>query len=271
MSHELTAYLSIFNLFKVNELWPYYQKHVDQLWISPWTKLLRHFCCLWDSYLCLQLALLHSVSYFFFRRRSPSSSLCTVFYSIFSNIDEVLLINPSSNVFELGDFNVRDKDQLTYSNVTNRSGELCYNFSISNDLTEIVNFSTPIPDCDSPVLVFWIYLFFLMLELVPQWLSLHWEILVMLSQFPLTFHHIHNRVPCFIALLTHILMLIGTVFAIIWEIFCGRISLNLVLLQLLVNFVSSDWNWGIYSSSKVSGQPLLIFMVFSCLCYCHNS
>ena len=28
MSHELTAYLSIFNLFKVNELWPYCQKHV---------------------------------------------------------------------------------------------------------------------------------------------------------------------------------------------------------------------------------------------------
>ena len=28
MSHELTAYLSIFNQFKRNELWPYYQKHV---------------------------------------------------------------------------------------------------------------------------------------------------------------------------------------------------------------------------------------------------
>ena len=27
MSHELTAYLSIFNLFKLNKLWPYYQKH----------------------------------------------------------------------------------------------------------------------------------------------------------------------------------------------------------------------------------------------------
>ena len=25
VSHELTAYLSIFNLFKLNELWPYYQ------------------------------------------------------------------------------------------------------------------------------------------------------------------------------------------------------------------------------------------------------
>ena len=35
-----------------------------------------------DSYLCFRLALLHSVSYFFFLYRSPSSSLCTVFDSI---------------------------------------------------------------------------------------------------------------------------------------------------------------------------------------------
>ena len=32
-----------------------------------------------DSYLCFRLALLHSVSYFFFLYRSPSSALCTVF------------------------------------------------------------------------------------------------------------------------------------------------------------------------------------------------
>ena len=31
MSHELTAYLSIFNLFKLNELRPSYQKHVNQI------------------------------------------------------------------------------------------------------------------------------------------------------------------------------------------------------------------------------------------------
>ena len=31
MSHELTAYLSIFNLFNLNELWPYYQKHPNQI------------------------------------------------------------------------------------------------------------------------------------------------------------------------------------------------------------------------------------------------
>ena len=57
-----------------------------------------------DSCLCFRLALLHSVSYFFFLYQSPSSALCTVSDSISSNIDEVLLINPSANVFVFGDF-----------------------------------------------------------------------------------------------------------------------------------------------------------------------
>ena len=101
-----------------------------------------------DSYLCIRLALVRSVSYFFFLYRSPSSSLCMVFDSISSNIDEVLSINRTA-VFVFGDFNVRHKDWLTYSGGTDRPGELCYNFSISNDLTQIVNFLTRIPDCDS--------------------------------------------------------------------------------------------------------------------------
>ena len=75
--------------------------------------------------------------------------MCTVFYSISSNIDQVLSINPSANVFVFGDLNVHHKDWLTYSGGTNGPGELCYNFSISNDLTQMVNFPTRIPDCDS--------------------------------------------------------------------------------------------------------------------------
>ena len=101
-----------------------------------------------DSYLCFRLALLHSVSYFFFLYQLPSSSLCIVFDSVSSNIDEVLSINPSA-VFVFGDFNIHHKDQLTYSSGTDQPGELCYNFSISDDLTQIVNFPTRIPDCDS--------------------------------------------------------------------------------------------------------------------------
>ena len=62
------------------------------------------------SYLCFQLALLHSVSYFFFLYQSHSSLLCTVFGTISSDKDEVFSINPSSNVFDFGDFNVHHKD-----------------------------------------------------------------------------------------------------------------------------------------------------------------
>ena len=101
-----------------------------------------------DSYLSFRLALLHSVSYFFFLYRSPSA-LCMVFDSISSNIDEVLSINPSANVFVFGDFNVHHKDWLTYSGGTDQPGKLWYNFSFSNDLTQMVNVPTRIPVCDS--------------------------------------------------------------------------------------------------------------------------
>ena len=78
-----------------------------------------------------------------------------VFDSISSNIDEVLSINPSANVFVFGNFNVHHKDWPAYSSGTDRHGELCYKFSISNDLTQMVNFPARIPDCDphSPALL----------------------------------------------------------------------------------------------------------------------
>ena len=87
-----------------------------------------------DSYLCFRLALLHSVSYFFFLYRSPSSALCTVFDSISSNIDEVLSINPSANVFVFGDL---PSIIRTGSRILMKLIDLvnCYNFSISYDLT----------------------------------------------------------------------------------------------------------------------------------------
>ena len=72
-----------------------------------------------------------------------------VFDSLSSNIDGVLSINPPANVFVFGDFNIHYKDWLTYSGGTDRPGELCYNFSISDDLNQMVNFPTQIPDCDS--------------------------------------------------------------------------------------------------------------------------
>ena len=153
-----------------------------------------------DSYLCFRLALLHSVSYFFFLYQSPSSSLCITFDSISSNIDEVLLINPSANVFVFEDFIVHHKNWVTYSGGTDRPGELCYNFSISNDFTQMgLTFLLGSLTVILTVLLFWIYFYLLMLVLILQWLSLHWEILItLLSQFPLTFHQTQNSMPHFI-------------------------------------------------------------------------
>ena len=105
---------------------------------------------------------------------------------------------------------------------------------ISNELTLMVNSPTQIPDCDSHSLVL-LDLFissdasicstmafpplgnsdhvvvsvsidfptnsqrddtFHRIAYVLKWLSLHWKILIMLlSQFPLTFHQIHNGMP----------------------------------------------------------------------------
>ena len=107
-----------------------------------------------------------------------------VFDSISSNIDEVLSVNPSANAFALGDFNDHHKDWLTDSGGTDRSGELCYNFAvvlISNDLTVCFNLEQS-QTVILTVLLFWVYFFLLTLAFVMQWLSLHWEILIMLLQ-----------------------------------------------------------------------------------------
>ena len=58
-------------------------------------------------------------------------------------------MNLSANAFVLSDFNVHHKDWLTYSGGPDQPGKRSYNFSISNDLTQMVNFPSRIPDCDS--------------------------------------------------------------------------------------------------------------------------
>ena len=137
-----------------------------------------------DSHLRFRLALLHSVSYFFFLYRSPSLSLSTVFDSVSSNIDEVLWINPSANVFVFGDFNVHHKNWLTYFGGTDRPGELCCNFLSRMTLLRWLTFRPGSLTVTLTVLLCWIY-FYLLTPFVLLWLSLHWEILIMLlSQFP---------------------------------------------------------------------------------------
>ena len=111
------------------------------------------------------------------------------------------------------------------------------------------------------VLLFWIYLFLLMLVLVLQGLSFLWEILMKLSRFPLTFLQTLKGMTLFFTKLITILVLIGTVFKIIWEMFNGRLSLNLVLLLLLLlNYVSGFRLELMYISLIVNVRSSLIHL-----------
>ena len=122
------------------------------------------------------------------------------------------------------------------------------------------------------VLLFCIYFFLLTLVFVLQWFSLHQQILIMLMpQFPLTFHHNHNGIPHCIAMLMATFVLIGMVFMIIWEMFHWMISLNSVLLLLLVNFVSGFRLESMYicllesirsSLSHLNGFQLLVLLAW---------
>ena len=93
------------------------------------------------------------------------------------------------------------QDWLTYSGGTDQAGELCYNFSISNDLTQMVNFPMRISDCDSHSPLFDLFLssdtsICSAMAFPPLGNSDH----VVTDQFvPLTFHQVHNGMPCFIA------------------------------------------------------------------------
>ena len=122
------------------------------------------------------------------------------------------------------------------------------------------------------VLLFCISFFLLTLVFILQWLSLHQEILIMLMpQFPLTFHHNDSGIPHCIAMLMATFALIGVVFMIIWEMFHWMISLNSVLLLLLVNFVSGFRLESMYicllesirsSLSHLNGFQLLVLLAW---------
>ena len=127
--------------------------------------------------------------------------------SVFSNIDQVLSINLSANVFVFGDFNIHLKDWLTYSGGTDRPASTAF--------TQMVKSPTRISDYDSysPALLDF---FLLTLLFFLQWLSFHCEMLIMLLfQYPLAFYQTQNRLSHFIAQLMTILVLIRMVFVII--------------------------------------------------------
>ena len=127
------------------------------------------------SYLRFRLALPDSVSYFFFLYLSPSLPLCMVFDSISCNVDEVLI----------------------YCGGIDRPGDR----SISNDLIQMFNFPTWIPNYDShsPALLICFFLltliFFFAMAISPLGNSDHGAISVSIdflsnSQQDALFHRI---------------------------------------------------------------------------------
>ena len=100
-----------------------------------------------ESYMCFRLALLHSTTYIFFLYRSPSSSSCSVVEAVSSNIDKALILHPSANIMVCGDFNAHNTEWLGHSHTTDVAGVFCQEFALAQDLTQIVDFPTQIPDC----------------------------------------------------------------------------------------------------------------------------
>ena len=139
---------------------------------------------------------------------------CFLFY-VLSSIVDVLSINPSAIVFFFGDINVCYKDRLTYSvkliDLVN-----FYNFFISNDLTQIVNFPSQTPDCDShsPALLDLFISSDASISYTLAFLPLGNSDQVAVS-VSINFQKTPNRMPHSITWLINILMLIRMVFRII--------------------------------------------------------
>ena len=109
------------------------------------------------------------------------------FFFFLSHMDEFVLINPSA-VFVFGDFNAHRKDCLPILveliDLVNSVTIFLSKMTSLKWLTFLLGSQTAI----LTALLFCTYFSLLTLVFVLQWLSLHWEILIMLlSQFPLTF------------------------------------------------------------------------------------
>ena len=168
-----------------------------------------------------------------------------------------------------GDSNVHHKDWSTYSGRTERPGELCYNFSVSNDLTQMVNFSSEIRDCDFHSHALFDLFLFLHLFSLFGFPTIR-KLCMLCSQFPLTFHHIHNGIPCFMALLMTILVLIGMDYLrdVPWE----------DIFKLSVSAAGIEFCEGVrvgidlyIPHGKYQVKPHSFSWFNSCLCCCHSS
>ena len=94
------------------------------------------------------VAPLPSITYLlFFLYRSPSSD-CEVLNVISDKIDVLRLKYPTAEVAVFGDFNVHNTEWLQHSRSTDLSGQLAHQFALSQNLSQIVESPTRVPDRD---------------------------------------------------------------------------------------------------------------------------
>jgi len=101
------------------------------------------------AFMCFRVALLHSTTFIYFLYRSPSSPDCSVLGSVSDSIDKALSEIPSANFVVCGDFNVHHVEWLRHSSGTDAPGVESFNFSVSHNLTQIVDFPTRFPENDA--------------------------------------------------------------------------------------------------------------------------
>ena len=128
-------------------------------------------------------------------------------------------------------------------------------FFISNYLTQMLNFLIRIPDCESHSVAL-LHLFISSgASICSTVASFHWKIVVMLLLL-----ETRKWLTRFIAQLMTILVLIGTVFMIISEMFHGKKSLSLMLLLMVLNSVCESRLELMYLSLIVNIRSSIIYL-----------
>ena len=92
------------------------------------------------SLMCFRLAILHSTTFIFFLYLVS----CSVVKAVSSNIDKAPILQPSANIMVCGDSNGHNTKWLCHSHITDVAGL----FAMAQDLTQIADFPTRIPDRD---------------------------------------------------------------------------------------------------------------------------
>ena len=96
--------------------------------------------------LWLKLALPSCTKFICSVYRSPNAANSSDFFDYLTlQYETIVSNNPRAEVIFLGDFNVHHKDWL-HSSHTDTEGETAYTFSIYNDLDQLIQFPTRIPD-----------------------------------------------------------------------------------------------------------------------------